>query len=76
MRRDGRVVKILANFGAGVPNGLIPAQVALPAPIGTIKVPAVPATRLDIDVVALPGRAILDVKSPAIPGIKFPGPGP
>ena len=47
--------------------------VNLPAPIGTQKLPAVGPARLDVDVNLLPGKAIAEIRSPAIPGIKLPG---
>ena len=50
-----------------------PIKVTLPAPVGKQQLPPVPETRLDVDLAPLPGRAIVQVKSPVIPGIKFPG---
>ena len=51
----------------------VPIKVALPAPIGTQKIPGVGPARLDVDVNLLPGKAIAEIRSPAIPGIKLPG---
>ena len=35
--------------------------------------PGVGPARLDVDVNLLPGKAIAEIRSPAIPGIKLPG---
>ena len=40
----------------------VPIKVALPAPIGTQKIPGVGPARLDVDVNLLPGKAIAEIR--------------